>query len=78
MVATSDKRDDIMNVNQMFARKACYNLGFVEPINIETDGTVWLGNDPNNPDYLSNKDQSKVLAETAVLEKAYLDAHPVE
>lgn len=26
-------------------RKACHNLGLMEPISIEPDGTVWLGTD---------------------------------
>ena len=31
--------------NLRLVRQACYNLGMVEPISIETDGTVWLGTD---------------------------------
>ena len=31
--------------NLQLVRQACYNLGMVEPISIETDGTVWTGTD---------------------------------
>ncbi len=64
-------------MNSINVRQACLNLGYLEPINIETNGIVWLGNDPQKPEYLTATEQTKVFAETAKIEKAYLDANPV-
>lgn len=33
--------------NVKLVRQGCYNLGMVEPISIEPDGTVWLGLEHN-------------------------------
>lgn len=32
-------------MNEQLRRQACYNVGLVEPISIEEDGTVWTGAD---------------------------------
>lgn len=32
-------------MNEIIVRQACYNIGLVEPISIEPDGTVWTGAD---------------------------------
>jgi hypothetical protein len=63
-------------MNSINVRTACLNLGYSEPINIETDGIVWLGDDVDNPQYLTKTQQTAVIAETAKIEKAYLDANP--
>jgi hypothetical protein len=34
-------------MNTQLKRQACYNVGLVEPISIELDGTVWTGTDPD-------------------------------
>ena len=34
-------------MNEPMFRQACINLGLVEPISIEPDGTVWTGIDPD-------------------------------
>jgi hypothetical protein len=64
-------------MNSLNVREACLELGYAEPINIETDGKVWLGNDPANPEYLTQTQQTAVDVRSAQIEKAYLDAHPV-
>ena len=64
-------------MNSLNVRQACLELGYAEPINIETTGRVWLGNDPTNPQYLSHEQQAAVDVKTAQIEKAYLDANPV-
>lgn len=65
-------------MNSLAVRKACLELGYLEPINIETDGTVWLGNDPANPQYLTKQQQTAVNVKTLEIEKSYLDANPAE
>lgn len=39
-------------MKEQIRRQACHNIGLVEPISIEPDGTVWLGTDtdPTYPD----------------------------
>lgn len=39
-------------MNRPLLRQACYNVGLVDPISIEVDGTVWLGTseEPTYPD----------------------------
>lgn len=64
-------------MNSINVRQACLELNYVEPINIETDGTVWLGDDPANPNYLTKEQQTAVNVRSAQIEKAYLDANPV-
>jgi hypothetical protein len=34
-------------MNTKLILQACYNVGLVEPISIESDGTVWTGIDPD-------------------------------
>ncbi len=40
-------------------RQACINLGLVEPISVEQDGTVWTGVDPDRV----YPDMAPILAE---------------
>jgi len=63
------------NPNPIFERQACLELGYVEPISIETDGTVWLGSDDDRQ-YLSSEQQKEVLKRTAEIEMSYLATHP--
>ena len=65
------------SMNSLNVRQACLELGYSEPISIETDGKVWLGDDPANPEYLTKAQQTAVDAKSAQIEKEYLDAHPV-
>lgn len=46
-------------MNQDHIRKACLSLGMAEPISIESDGTVWLGQDDNR----TYPDMKPILAE---------------
>ena len=61
------------NPNPIFVRKACLELGYVEPISIEVDGTVWLGPD-NNKQYLTPQQQQDVLVKTAEIQEAAAQA----
>lgn len=47
-------------------RQACLNIGLVEPISIEPDGTVWTGSDSDRvyPDMTSiNAEYQRLLAD---------------
>jgi len=63
-------------MNSLSIREACLELGHVEPINIESSGQVWLGNDPANPQFLTQQQQSAVIAKTQQIVQAYLDSNP--
>jgi hypothetical protein len=63
--------------NSLNVREACLELAYVEPINIESTGQVWLGDDPLSPNYLTKEQQAAVDVKAAQIYKAYLDAHPV-
>lgn len=56
-------------MNDVMIRKACYSLGFAEPISIEPDGTVWLGIDPDR----FYPDMEPIRAEVARLEQQKID-----
>jgi hypothetical protein len=61
-------------VNVPLLRQACLNVGLVEPISIEMDGTVWTGtaDDPQYPDPKPiNKEYDRLLVE---YEKSLSDA----
>ncbi len=64
-------------MNSLFVREACLELGYVEPINIETTGKVWLGDDSSNPTFLTDAQQAIVESKTDEIHQAYLIAHPV-
>jgi hypothetical protein len=64
-------------MNQDHIRQACYNIGLVEPISIEPDGTVWTGTDDNRT-YIDNEtvdtevvrlNAEKVAAKQAILDR---------
>lgn len=62
-------------INTIYARHACLEIGYVEPISIENDGTIWLGPD-NNRQYLTEQQQAAVWARVEAMELAYLETHP--
>ena len=51
-------------MEQSDLRKAALALGYVEPISIEPDGTIWLGTDADR-DYLTAAQLEAVRAEAA-------------
>ena len=53
-----------MSVNLNALRAATLELGHVEPISIEPDGTIWLGVDPDRT-YLTAAQQQAVEAQAA-------------
>ena len=53
-----------MTVNLDKLRQAALQLGHVEPISIEPDGTIWLGIDPDRV-YLTNAQQTAVETQAA-------------
>lgn len=63
-------------------RRACYSLGYEEPISIELDGTVWLGPDDNRvyPDMApilaecSNITANQSAAKQAILDRLGITA----
>lgn len=69
-----------MNLDLTLKRQACYNVGLVEPISIELDGTVWLGTDDErtypNPEPI-DKEYARLMAEQphAIVEAARLYAY---
>jgi hypothetical protein len=67
-------------MNLQLRRQACYNVGLVEPISIEPDGTVWLGTDEDRtyPDAAPiNAEYARLVAEEphAAVEQARLVAY---
>lgn len=67
-------------MNLQIRRQACYNVGLVEPISIEPDGTVWTGTDDNrtypDPEPI-NEEYARLMAEQphAMVEAARLAAY---
>lgn len=57
-------------MNEQLLRQACYNVGLVEPISIEPDGTVWTGVDSDRV----YPDMDLVNAEVVRLAQEKLDA----
>lgn len=61
-------------VNDQAIREACYLLGYREPISIEPDGIVWLGEDgdrtypPMEP--IEQKTQEVIAAQAATKKQA--------
>ena len=53
-------------MNFSVRRQACYNVGLIEPISIESDGLVWLGTDDDRtyPDPASiDAEYDRLIAE---------------
>jgi hypothetical protein len=60
-------------MEQSDLHKAALALGYVEPISIEPDGTIWLGTDADR-DYLTAAQLEAVRAEAARQTQARLAA----
>lgn len=59
-------------VNDQAIREACYLLGYREPISIEPDGIVWLGENDNReypPMEPINEKTNEVIAAKALTKK---------
>lgn len=56
-----------MNIKKI--REACLSLGLEEPISIELDGTVWLGDDSDR----TYPDMDEITAEVVRLEQQKAD-----
>ena len=70
-------------MNLLVRRQACHNVGLVEPISIEPDGTVWTGTD-ENPTYPDpapiDAEYNRLMAELphAEIEATRLRAYEIE